>query len=354
MSRSTLRCALCAPAHCASRLRPRPAVIPAAADAPGRRQREALEHPGRQPRDRQGSRRGARAPRDCRSSARRPLGDPRPRSHRRCRAATSCASASRGAASARARVRLDTGATRMLGRLNVYRRALASWYGPGLFGNKLGCGGTLTTGSIGVANKSLPCGTKVTLRHRGRVAARARDRPRPVRRRARVRPHRRDRAQARLQRPRADPGHARRSRRSTAIRTCVRGRAYHRRRVAPKRVIAHLDCDAFYATVELIRRPELKGKPVIVAGSGPRAVVTTASLRGAQVRRRLGDARLAGAAAVPDGDRHPARLHRLPREVARGVGARARDGSTACSRWASTRPTRTSPASRSRCACCAS
>jgi DNA polymerase-4 len=47
--------------------------------------------------------------------------------------------------------------------------------------------------------------------------------------------------------------------------------------VSPKRVIAHLDCDAFYATVELLRRPELKGKPVIVAGSGPRAVVTTAS-----------------------------------------------------------------------------
>ena len=67
----------------------------------------------------------------------------------------------------------------------------------------------------------------------------------------------------------------------------------------PRRVIAHLDCDAFYATVELLRRPELKGKPVIVAGSGPRAVVTTASLRGAQVRRRLGDARLARAPAVP-------------------------------------------------------
>jgi DNA polymerase-4 len=53
--------------------------------------------------------------------------------------------------------------------------------------------------------------------------------------------------------------------------------AAYREGVAPKRVIAHLDCDAFYATVELIRRPELKGKPVIVAGSGPRAVVTTAS-----------------------------------------------------------------------------
>src|SRR3954452_17322126 len=53
-----------------------------------------------------------------------------------------------------------------------------------------------------------------------------------------------------------------------------------------KRGIAHLDCDAFYATVELLRRPELQGKPVIVAGgrarrrvagSGPRSVVTTAS-----------------------------------------------------------------------------
>jgi DNA polymerase-4 len=44
-----------------------------------------------------------------------------------------------------------------------------------------------------------------------------------------------------------------------------------------RRVIVHMDCDAFYATVELLRRPELVGQPVIVAGSGPRAVVTTAS-----------------------------------------------------------------------------
>jgi DNA polymerase IV len=44
-----------------------------------------------------------------------------------------------------------------------------------------------------------------------------------------------------------------------------------------RRVIAHCDIDAFYASVELLRHPELIGKPLVVAHSGPRSVVTTAS-----------------------------------------------------------------------------
>ena len=59
-------------------------------------------------------------------------------------------------------------ASRPAGRLTAYRRTHASYYGPGLYGNRLACGGRLYRSTRGVAHKSLPCGTKVTFRYRGR------------------------------------------------------------------------------------------------------------------------------------------------------------------------------------------
>ncbi|HXD53972.1 MAG TPA: septal ring lytic transglycosylase RlpA family protein [Solirubrobacteraceae bacterium] len=53
---------------------------------------------------------------------------------------------------------------RRLGRLNVYRLAGASWYGGG---GGTACGQQLTSSTLGVANKTLPCGTLVTLRYNG-------------------------------------------------------------------------------------------------------------------------------------------------------------------------------------------
>lgn len=54
------------------------------------------------------------------------------------------------------------------GRVVVFRHAVASYYGPGFYGGRTACGGTLEPGTLGVANKTLPCGTKVTLRYHGR------------------------------------------------------------------------------------------------------------------------------------------------------------------------------------------
>jgi hypothetical protein len=59
----------------------------------------------------------------------------------------------------------DRAARRPLGRLNAYRVVQVSWYGGE---GSLACGGSLTSSTLGVASRTLPCGSPVTLRYRGR------------------------------------------------------------------------------------------------------------------------------------------------------------------------------------------
>ncbi len=59
----------------------------------------------------------------------------------------------------------------------TWRKARASWYGPGLYGNGMAGGGKLKRNSMVVAHRSLPFGTKIEFKYKGRsVTAVVRDR----------------------------------------------------------------------------------------------------------------------------------------------------------------------------------
>ena len=51
--------------------------------------------------------------------------------------------------------------------VTVYRRAVASWYGPGFYGRRTACRVKMTRTLLGVAHKKLPCGTEVARLYRG-------------------------------------------------------------------------------------------------------------------------------------------------------------------------------------------
>jgi rare lipoprotein A (peptidoglycan hydrolase) len=49
----------------------------------------------------------------------------------------------------------------------VHRTGIATWFGPGFYGQKTACGQTLTPEVVGVANRTLPCGTLVKISYKG-------------------------------------------------------------------------------------------------------------------------------------------------------------------------------------------
>jgi rare lipoprotein A (peptidoglycan hydrolase) len=53
--------------------------------------------------------------------------------------------------------------------LTVYRAAIATQYGPGFYGNRTACGELLTPRTLGVASRTLRCGTAVAIYYRGRT-----------------------------------------------------------------------------------------------------------------------------------------------------------------------------------------
>lgn len=51
--------------------------------------------------------------------------------------------------------------------LTIYRPARATWYGPGFYGRKTACGQVMSHALLGVAHRTLPCGTPVAVYFRG-------------------------------------------------------------------------------------------------------------------------------------------------------------------------------------------
>ena len=49
----------------------------------------------------------------------------------------------------------------------AHKTAIATWFGPGFYGKRTACGQTLTPAVLGVAHRTLPCGTLVTVTYRG-------------------------------------------------------------------------------------------------------------------------------------------------------------------------------------------
>src|ERR1700691_1830468 len=86
-------------------------------------------------------------------------------------AATACAATATSALAATTGSTSATGATGPTGvtggaspapaKTKIHKTGIATWFGPGFYGQATACGQTLTPAVIGVANRTLPCGTLV-------------------------------------------------------------------------------------------------------------------------------------------------------------------------------------------------
>ncbi len=85
-----------------------------------------------------------------------------------------------------------------------------------------------------------------------------------------------------------------------------------------QRVIAHADMDAFYASVEQMDNPSLRGLPVIVGGRSNRGVVTSASYEARRYGVRSAMSTIEARWLCPSGLFVPGRMDRYV-EVSRGV-----------------------------------
>jgi rare lipoprotein A (peptidoglycan hydrolase) len=61
----------------------------------------------------------------------------------------------------------STGAASTPPATKVPKSAIATWFGPGFYGQHTACGQTLTPATVGVANRKLPCGTLVKVTYHG-------------------------------------------------------------------------------------------------------------------------------------------------------------------------------------------
>lgn len=76
-----------------------------------------------------------------------------------------------GAPAAKVRVeRVDSGVSNEVSDGFWIKDPEVSWYGPGFYGNRTACGKAYTKQILGVAHRTLPCGTKVAFRWHGKVA----------------------------------------------------------------------------------------------------------------------------------------------------------------------------------------